>query len=462
MSNRGNFTGRLGFILAATGSAIGLSNIWRFPYLAGQNGGAVFVIIYLACIFLFCFPVMVGEIAIGRAAGTDAYGAYTRLGNRRWGLLGLFGVVSGVLILSYYNVVAAWAFGYFIEIVFGNLLGHPDYGAFFTGFVKNTGSNIVYSLGFMVITGLVVARGIQKGIEAANAFMMPALFLILIGLILYSLTLPHAMEGIRFYLVPDFSKITAQTIFDALRLAFFTLSLGIGGLITYGSYVKKTENIVHASSVVTWTDTIVAFLAGLMIFPLVFSAGQSPAEGPALVFIVLPQIFHGMGPIIGRLVGGAFFLLLCFAALPSCISLLELPVAYLVDQKKLPRKRVVWILCAVIFMLGIPSALSQGALEPLSHLTFYKNRDFLTFIADITDITLTIGGCLMCIFITYRWGLQKMNTELSTGDPGFQGSVMQRYINFTIAYICPTLLGILSILIIIDKFWGISSLFGNE
>lgn len=459
MSNRGNFSGRLGFILAATGSAIGLSNIWRFPYLAGQNGGAVFVIIYLACIFLFCFPVMVGEIAIGRAAGSDAYGSYTKLGNKRWGLLGLFGVVSGVFILSYYNVVAAWAFGYFIEIVFGNLLGHPDYGAFFTGFVKSTGSNILYSLGFMIITGLVVARGIQKGIEAANSFMMPALFLILVGLIIYSLTLPHAMDGIRFYLVPDFQKITPQTIFDALRLAFFTLSLGIGGLITYGSYVKKTENIVRASSVVTWTDTIVAFLAGLMIFPLVFSAGQSPAEGPALVFIVLPQIFHGMGPIIGRVVGGAFFLLLCFAALPSCISLLEVPVAYLVDQKKLPRKRVVWILCSIIFLFGIPSILSQGASAALSHLPFYKGRDFLTFIADMTDITLTVGGCLMCIFITYQWGIKNMNAELSTGNQSFIGSLTQRYINFTIAYICPTLLGVLSILIVLDKFWGISILF---
>jgi neurotransmitter:Na+ symporter, NSS family len=455
MSNRGNFSGRMGFILAATGSAIGLSNIWRFPYLAGQNGGAVFLIIYLLCIFLFCFPVMVGEIAIGRAAGRDAYGSYTKLGNRKWGMLGLFGVISGILILSYYNVVAAWAFGYFVEISFGSLLGHGDYAGFFGSFVNDITSNFFYALGFMFLTALSVAGGIQKGIETANKILMPALFVVLIGLIGYSLTLPGAGEGIRFYLIPDFNEITPQTIFDALRLAFFTLSLGIGGLITYGSYVKKTENIVYSSAVVTWADTIVAFLAGLMVFPLVFSAGQSPAEGPALVFIVMPEIFHGMGPLLGKIIGGAFFLLLCFAALPSCISLLEIPVAYLVDQKKLPRKPVVWTLALIIFLLGLPSMASFGIVPVLNKLVFYKNRDFLTFIADITDITLTIGGCLMCIFITYQWKIKNLNAELTAGNENFMHSFARKYINFTIVYICPPLLGILSVLIIIDKFFGL-------
>jgi NSS family neurotransmitter:Na+ symporter len=455
MSNRGNFSGRLGFILAATGSAIGLSNIWRFPYLAGQNGGAVFLIIYLLCIFLFCFPVMVGEITIGRAANTDAYGAYKKLGGKRWGLLGIFGVISGILILSYYNVVAAWAFGYFVEIAFGDLLEQNDYSGFFGSFVNNITYNFFYALGFLALTGWAVVRGIQRGIETANKILMPSLFVILVGLIIYSLTLPRAEEGIRFYLVPDFSEITAQTVFDALRLAFFTLSLGIGGLITYGSYVKKSENIVYSASVVTWADTIVAFLAGLMIFPLVFSAGQSPAEGPALVFIVMPQIFQGMGPVIGKVVGGSFFLLLCFAALPSCISLLELPVAYFVDQKKYPRQKVVWILCAVIFVLGLPSLMSFGAVPFLNQLSFYQDRDFLTFVADMTDITLTIGGCLMCLFITYRWKIYNLNKELTEGNPGYMNSFARRYINFTIVYICPPLLGILSILIIIDKFWGL-------
>jgi neurotransmitter:Na+ symporter, NSS family len=455
MAVRGNFSGQVGFILAATGSAIGLSNIWRFPYLAGQNGGAVFLIIYLACIFLFCFPVMVGEVAIGRAGGANSYGSYTRLGGKRWGLLGGFGIVSGILILSYYNVVAGWAFGYFVEIVFGNLLSKSDYREFFGGFVGNATSNFFYSLGFLFLTALTVAGGIQKGIESANRFLMPALLLILIGLIGYSLTLPRAMEGIRFYLVPDFSEITAQTVFDALRLSFFTLSLGIGGLITYGSYVKKEENIIVSASVVTWADTVIAFLAGLMIFPLVFSANQSPAEGPALVFMVMPEIFKGMGTVMGKIVGGSFFLLLCFAALPSCISLLELPVAYFVDEQKYERKKVVWILAGLIFLLGLPSMLSFGAVAGLNKLPFYRDRDFLTFVADITDITLTIGGCLMAIFITYTWGMKRFNAELSEGNPGFMTSLSRKYVNFTIAYVCPALLGVLSVLIIIDKFVGL-------
>lgn len=455
MSDRGSFSGRIGFILAATGSAIGLSNIWRFPYLAGQNGGAVFVIIYLLCIFIFCFPVMIGEIAIGRAAGRDAYGAYTKLGNKKWGLLGLTGIVSSVIILSYYNVVAGWAFGFFVEIVFNNLLEKSDFSSFFGSFVNNITANIFYALTFLLLTSISVIGGIQKGIERANRILMPALFFVLIGLIAYSLTLPHAMEGVRFYLIPDFSEITAQTLFDALRLSFFTLSLGVGGLITYGSYVRKNENIVYAASVVTWADTIVAFLAGLMVFPLVFSAGASPAEGPALVFIVLPEIFQGMGPTVGKLIGGTFFLLLCFAALPSCISLMENPVAYFVDEKKYKRKNVVLILTVVVFAIGLPSLMSFGAVPFLNQLAFYRNRDFLTFVADMTDITLTIGGCLMCIFITYRWKITNMNAELATGNPTFVGSLVQRYINFTIVYVCPILLGILSVLVIIDKFFGL-------
>jgi NSS family neurotransmitter:Na+ symporter len=455
MSARGNFSGKLGFILAATGSAIGLSNIWRFPYLAGQNGGAVFLIIYLACIFLFCFPVMVGEIAIGRAAGSDAYGSYTKLGGKRWGWVGIAGVISGILILSYYNVVAGWTLGYFFEIVFSGLLDQPDYKSYFVSFIGNATSNTLCSLAFIFITGFVVSRGIHRGIEAANRFLMPALLVLLVGLILYSLTLPKAMEGVRFYLIPEFSEITAQTVFDALRLSFFTLSLGIGGLMTYGSYMNKAENIIQSSSIVTWADTIIAFLAGLMVFPLVFSSGQSPAEGPALVFIVMPEIFHHMGPTIGKFVGASFFLLLCFAALPSCISLLELPAAYFIDQKKLPRQKVVWLLTLSIFLLGIPSILSQNGGSIFNKLTFYKDRDFLTFIADITDITLTVGGCLLCIFIRKRWTMEGMTSELISGNTGYMRSWTRHYINFTIAHVCPWLLGILSVLIIIDKFVGI-------
>lgn len=465
MANRGSFSGRIGFILAAAGSAVGLGNIWRFPYLAGQNGGAIFLLFYLLCIFLLCYPVMVGEIAIGRAAQTNAYGAYTKFGGRRWGLLGIFGILAGIFILSFYNVVAGWAFGYFLNVSFGELLNEPDFSSFFGFFVNDiidvtsfqglANSNLIFSLSFMALTALIVSKGIQKGIEAANKIMMPSLYLILLGLILYSLTLPNAMAGVKFYLVPDFSEMNAQTVFDGLRQAFFSLSLGMGALITYGSYLSQKENIVSSAAVISVADSSVAFFSGLMVFPLVFSQNISPTEGPPLVFMVLPRIFHEMGPLLGRVVGGSFFLLLCFAALTSTVSLLEVPVAYLVDEKKLPRKSVVWLMAAVIFIFGLPSMVSQGMVPALNKLTFYQGRDFLTFVSDMCDISLTIGGCLMCIFITRKWRIGNMDEELARGDATYRNSFIRKYIHFTISYVCPILLGILSVLIIIDKFFGL-------
>jgi NSS family neurotransmitter:Na+ symporter len=466
MSNRGNFSGRIGFILAAAGSAVGLGNIWRFPYLAGQNGGAAFLFFYLICVFLLCYPVLIGEIAIGRATGTNAFGAYLKLGGKRWSILGMFGIFVAIFILSFYNVVAGWAFGYFLNISFGNLLMEKDFGSFFGSFVNDildlssanglANSNLIFSLLFMVATALIVSRGIQKGIESANRIMMPSLYIILILLIGYSLTLPNAMAGVRFYLLPDFSKMNAQTVFDGLRQAFFSLSLGLGGLITYGSYLKKNENITSSAAVIAFADTSVAFLAGLMIFPLVFSQNLSPAQGPPLVFMVLPSVFQEMGPMLGRIVGGSFFLLLCFAALTSTISLLEVPVAYFVDQKKLSRRKAVWLLVLTVFILGLPSMMSQGMVPALNQLAFYKGRDFLTLISDLSDISLTIGGCLMCYFIGYRWRIENFNMELSRGNPAFINSFLKTYLNVTIKYVCPLLLGIMSVLIIIDKFWGLN------
>jgi NSS family neurotransmitter:Na+ symporter len=447
--------------MAAAGSAVGLGNIWRFPYLAGQNGGAAFLLIYLAFILLICFPVMVGEIAIGRKAGMDAYGSYSKLGGAKWGYLGLFGILGCIFILSFYNVVAGWAFGYFLEITFGSLLSENDFSVFFGNYVTDISDNFWFSLGFMFITAFIVNKGIQKGIEMANKIMMPMLYIILIGLIIYGLTLPNATKGITFYLVPELSEITPQTIFDALRQAFFSLSLGMGALITYGSYVKKNQNIVSSAAIISVADTMVAFLAGLMVFPLVFSAGMMPTEGPPLVFIILPKIFHDMHPVVGRVVGGSFFLMLCFAALTSTISMLEVPTAYLVDQKKLPRKTVVWSLAAGIFILGMPSMLSQGipGFEFLNKLGFYQGKDFLSFISDTADMGLTIGGCLMCIFITYRWKINKMNEELSIGSDRYMRSFTQKYISFAIQYICPILLGVMSLFIVYDKFFGLERIF---
>jgi neurotransmitter:Na+ symporter, NSS family len=459
MVNRGGFSSRLGFILAAAGSAVGLGNIWKFPYEVGQNGGAAFLLIYLALTFLICYPIMIGEIAIGRNVGRDAYGSYTKLGGKRWGLLGLFGILCGFMILSFYNVVAGWAFGYFLEISFGNLLDEPNFGSFFGSYVNDFWDNLIFSACFMIITAFIVARGVQKGIEAAAKIMMPMLFIILISLILYALTLPNALDGIKFYLVPDFSHINLQTLYSAMGQAFFSLSLGMGALITYGSYLSKKENIAGSAAVITLTDISVAFLSGLMIFPLVFSQGVTPEQGPALVFVVLPGIFHAMGPMIGKIVGGGFFLLLCFAALTSTVSLLEVPVAFFVDQKKWKRVRTVILLASGIFILGLPSMLSQGVVPYLNALPFYQGKDFLSFVAEVfSDISLPLGGFLMTIFIVTKWRTTALSNELETGSGNYKGSFKEKYINFSIRYLAPVLLGAFSLLIVLDKIFGLDNI----
>lgn len=475
MAGRGNFSGRIGFILTAAGSAVGLGNIWKFPYLAGQNGGAVFLFIYLFCVFVLCFPVMIGEIAIGRHAGLDAYGSYKKIGGKRWGYLGIFGILVGIFILSFYNVVAGWAFGYFLHISFGDLLNETDFAGFFGLFVNDilnlstpdglANSNFIFSLVFMGMTAYIVGRGVQGGIEAANKIMMPILYVILIGIIIYSLTLPNAMSGVRFYLIPDMAELKIQTLFEGLKQAFFSLSLGMGTLMTYGSYLKKNENIPSSVASISLADSSVAFLAGLMVFPLVhflqyrLNVTEVATVGPPLIFIVLPQIFHEMGPLLGRIVGGLFFLLVCFAALTSTISLLEVPVAYLVDQKKLLRKNVSWWVAGLIFVLGLPIMASQGLVPALSKLSFYRGQDYLVFVADMCDISLTVGGCLMCIFITRKWKISNMHQELALGNEKYMQSFLKKYLELTIQYVCPILLGILSIMIIVDKFFGMASIF---
>ena len=458
MAARGQFSSKLGFVAAAAGSAVGLGNIWRFPYETGQNGGAAFLLVYLTCVFLIGFPVMVGEIAIGRKTQKNPYGAFRELGGKGWALVGLWGILCGVMILSFYNVVAGWAFGYFLQIGFGNLLNTENYGEFFGGYVSDVSDNLIYSLVFMIITAVIVFRGVQNGIERASKILMPLLFIILVSLIIYGLTLEGAGKGVSFYLFPELDKMTGKTIYSALGQAFFSLSLGMGALVTYGSYIDKKDNIVSSAGIVTIADSMVAFLAGLMIFPLVFSQGQAPTAGPGLVFVSLPGIFQAMGPVAGKIVGASFFLLLCFAALTSTISLLEVPVAYAVDEKKWSRKTSVAVISALIFIIGLFSMLSQGAVEGLTDFVHYegKTKSFLDAVDDLfSTVGLPLGGFLITLFISLKWKSKNLTEEVMSGYSNYATSIFKPFINIMVTAVCPLVLGLIFVITVLEKYFGV-------
>ena len=459
MSDRTGFSSRIGFIAAAAGSAVGLGNIWKFPYETAKHGGGAFLVVYLLCIFLVGFPVMVGEIAIGRSTQLNPYGAYRKLGGSSWGWIGLMGILCSVMILSFYNVVAGWAFGYFLQIGFGNLLSAGDFAAFFGKYTADITDIFFYGLGFVIMTGAILARGVHQGIERASKILMPLLCLILLGLIAYALTLPNAFQGVQYYLNPDFSKIDLTVVNSAMGHAFFSLSLGVGGLITYGSYLSKSDNITSTAAIVTGADTAVAFFAGLLMIPLVFVEGVDPGDGgPGLVFTVLPGIFSSMGPITGRIVGASFFLLLCVAAITSTISLLEIPVSYLVDEKKWNRPRAVGVMSLVIFLLGLLSMLSYGAVDALGAIPVGTvTKPFLDLVADtFLNVGLPLGGMLMCIFIATRWKTYRMAEEISQGNAFYKDSWLQKVINFMISYICPLILAFLFLFNLLESFFGVS------
>ncbi len=462
MATRGGFSSRLGFIAAAAGSAVGLGNIWGFPFEVGQGGGAAFVVIYLLFCFLLCFPVMATEIAIGRKTERNPVGAFTALGYKNWSWVGKMGIVAGILILSFYNVIAGWAFGYIVEMASGNFGIAEQFGEYTKNVIKVGG----YGLIFMLSTTLVVKRGISGGIEKAAKLLMPTLIIMILGMVIYSLTLPNAMDGLKFYLVPDFSKLNGSVIYNAMGQAFFSLSLGMGALITYGSYVNRKENIVSAAALITLADVGIAFIAGMMIFPLIgFMSGgtmEGAAGGPGLIFVTLPQIFGTIGGSLGAIVGTSFFVLLCFAALTSTVSLLEVPVTYAVDELKIRRGRAVWLMAGIIFLVGIPSLLGFGYSEFFS--TAFKtfkpggfDTDFLSFIASIAnDTILPLGGCMIAFFAAHVWKKHNLNEELAQGAPGYMGSFVQKYLNFSVSYLAPVILGVLFILTVLSKFFNIN------
>lgn len=460
MAARGNFSNRLGFILAAAGSAVGLGNIWKFPFEVEAGGGAAFVLLYLFFCFLLCFPVMVTEVAIGRKTEKNAVGAFDKLGFRNWRFVGLLGIIAGVVILSFYNVVAGWAFGYFIEMIQGNF----DIGKNFGGFITDIGKVGIYAVIFMLATAFIVSKGVSGGIEKAAKILMPTLITMILALVAYSFTLPNAMVGVKYYLVPDFSELNLRTIGGALRQAFFSLSLGMGALITYGSYLTRKENIISSAAYITLFDVGIAFIAGLMMFPLVaYNTGGDMTDvqgGAGLIFVTLPSVFQSLGPILGLIVGSFFFLLLSFAALTSTVSLLEVPVAYVVDEYKFNRNKAVIVTAVVIFVAGLPSLVGNGYSEFFSNFVTYVGADsatdFMTFLGHLADVMLLLGGALMVTFAAYAWKMDNMHEEIASGFDGYLGHWVKGYLNFAIKYLCPALLALLFVLVCLNNFFGIS------
>jgi len=461
LANRGGFSSKLGFILAAAGSAVGLGNIWAFPFEVGAGGGAAFLIVYLFFCFILCFPVMVTEIAIGRKTQLNPVGAYKKLGFTNWRILGLLGIISGVVILSFYNVVAGWAFGYFIEL----LTGHFEIGQNFSAFTKDAVTVGLFAVIFMASTAFIVSKGIAGGIEKASKILMPTLIFMILGLVVYSLTLEHAFVGLKFYLVPDFSKLTLGVMGNAMGQAFFSLSLGMGALITYGSYVSKEDNIISSAVYITLFDVGIAFIAGLMMFPLVayitHGSMEGAGQGEGLIFTTLPGVFESLGPTLGIFIGSLFFLLLSFAALTSTVSLLEVPVAYVVDEMKVRRSRAVWGMAVLIFLIGIPSLLSHGASNFFTNFITYLGADnptgFMGFAQNVANDTfLPLGGCLISIFAAYVWKKHNLNEEIGQGFKGYEGSLVQKYISFAITILSPVILGTLFILTLFQTFFGIN------
>lgn len=460
MASRGNFSSKAGFIAAAAGSAVGLGNIWGFPYEVGSGGGAAFVFVYLFFCFALCYPVMLCEIAIGRKSMKNAVGAFESIGPKKWNFIGKFGILCGVLILSFYNVIAGWSFGYVFEMGRGNF----EVANHFTEYTSNIFYVGAYGLLFMIATAFIVSKGIADGIEKAAKILMPALIIMIISLVIYAVTLPNASSGLSFYLLPDFTKINLNVILNAMGQAFFSLSLGMGALITYGSYVGKDNNLVSSAALITLADVGIAFIAGLMIFPFIGFMTQGSMDqvgrGPELIFVTLPHIFGSIGGITGQVIGTLFFALLCFAALTSTVSLLEVPVAYLVDELKLSRKKASWLMAGIIYTVGIPSLLGNGYSNFFTNFIHYvgseKAIDFLSFIVNVAnDSFLPLGGCMIVLYVAYIWKRENLHDEIAIGNPNYPNSFIKKYLSIALPVIIPLALGVIFIMTVLRTFFGI-------
>ena len=435
-TERANFGSRLGIILATAGSAVGLGNVWRFPTMAGENGGAAFILVYVLCVIMLGIPCMLNEFIIGRRAQANTARAYERLANGTpWRFIGYFGVFTGFLIAGYYCVVSGWCLHYVVASISGQLDGSPAaVEQHFNDFSSNPWQPIVYLLVFFLITHFVIVRGVEKGIERASKLMMPLLFLLLVVIAVASCMLPGAAQGIKFLFSPDFSKVDSNVLLGALGQAFYSLSLGMGCLCTYASYFSRDTHLTKSAVQIVSIDTLIAILAGLMIFPAVFSVGGKTDAGASLVFITLPNVFSqafSAVPLVGTIIALLFYLLLSVAALTSLISLHEVSTAFFHEELKISRRRgatIVTVLCSII---GVFCSLSfYNSDISLFGMSLFNLFDFTT-----GQIFLPLGGFLTCLFLGWYVPKSIVHEEFTNGGT-LRGRFFGIYL-FCVRFICP-------------------------
>lgn len=464
---RGQFSSSLGFILAAAASAVGLGNMVAFPVMAAKNGGAAFLFIYLAFILFLCYPVMMAEIAMGRKTQRNPVGAFSELsgGSKLWGLAGKLLILTPFMIAVFYTVITVWLVVYLIQLVSGNLNTLAEDGTFDT--ILASPSLFFYAILLLSVIFLILMGGVKGGIERLARILMPALVVMLLGLMTFVLTLDNASVGIRYYLIPDFSKVNGTVINGALGHAFFSLSLGMGILITYGSYFSKHNNIASSTRLVALADTGIAFFAGMLIIPAIFvfepntNTDELTTSSVGLIFSYLPKIFILMETTIGyfgaSLFATLFFLMVFVAGLTSLVSIIEIPIAYMIDEWQLTRKRAVATMATLLALFVIPATMSLGMSDFLTSFINYGggSRSFFDLVSDVFyETILPFGGFLACIFAAYRWKLSGLSEELSQGDEGFEGSLLQKYLNFSLRTFIPVILFLIFLNTVSQKFFA--------
>ncbi len=442
MAKRDGFASSFGVLVAMAGSAVGLGNLWRFPYLVGTNGGAAFIIIYLAIVFVLAMPIMYSEFVIGRRAQSNVYGAFRKLApGSGWGIIGAMAILCCILVVSFYSVVGGWTIDYLFKGLTLQFTSDSEaLGSMFENTVTANWRPLLFMMLFVVSAGAILLSGVKDGIERYSKVLMPLLFVMVIVIAVRSVTLPGAGAGIDFLFKPNWSAVTANTFLDALGQAFFSLSVGFGIIFTYASYVKKDENLIRMSVQTATADTMFAILAGIAIMPAVFSFGISPGQGPGLVFVTLPYVFAQLP--LGGVLAIIFFFVLYVAAITSAISLLEVVVAYVIEEFKIKRKTAVVATVALVAVLGVFCSLSQGA---LSGVKIFGNNIFDLFDKFSANILMPLGALLVVLFAGWKMKREDFTDEITSGGLHKVNPVYLKIIFFSVRYMAPVVIAVIMI-----------------